>query len=306
MVVALLVYVTLKSEGHLQQFLDDIAALYKHVRSAEAQTLTYEIHRLNSDSTTFVILERYVNDDALDKVHNNSPAFLAFSGRFGKQEYLASVRLERMQEPVEALRLTTETATDASAKGVLVFCGSRSGVRPEYVAQAHALGEELSRRGLFLVYGAGTVGVMGALATSFLRAAGPSAVVKGVIPRALAPKEVSGDMIGEVILTNTMAERKTVLFNHAKQVIALPGGLGTFDELLEALTLQQLGAIRVKIGILNVEKYFDPFLAMVENAIREGFVEANARNYFVVAETAAQLLDAMEKQEYPASYGLNW
>jgi uncharacterized protein (TIGR00730 family) len=306
MVVALLVYVQLKSESDLQQFLDDISALYKHVRSAEGQTLTYEIHRLRSDRATLVILERYADDDALDKIHNGSTPFLAFSGRLRQLDYIVSVRAERMEEPEEALRLTSATSAAASEKGVLVFCGSRNGARPQYVAEAEALGRELSKRGLFLVYGAGTVGIMGALAKSFLAAEGPGAIIKSVIPRALAPKEVSGEMIGEVILTNTMAERKTVLFAHAKQVIALPGGLGTFDELLEALTLQQLGAIRVKIGILNVNKYFDPFLAMVENAIAEGFVEAAARGYFVVAETSAELLDAMEKQEYPVSYNLKW
>ena len=306
MVVGFIVHFTLKSEDNLQQFLNDFSGLYKHARTAEGQTLTYELHRLPDDKKTLVLIERYVDDDALDKIHNHSAAFLAFSGGVKQLEYIVNVKVQRMSQPEEVLRLESMTTEEASAKGVLVFCGSRSGARPTYVAQAEALGQELSKRGLFLVYGAGTVGMMGALAKSFLAADGPNAVIKSVIPRALAPKEVSGEMIGDVILTNTMAERKTVLFAHAKQVIALPGGLGTFDELLEALTLLQLGAIQVKIGILNVDKYFDPFLAMVENAIAEGFVEPAARSYFVVAETASELLDAMSTQPLPVTYGLKW
>ena len=228
MVVALLVNVTLKSADAVQLFVKDIAELYAFVRSSEAQTLTYEIHVSRDDKTKLTILERYVSDEALDKIHSKSAPFVEFVDRLQRGfDYVSDVKVERLSEPDEAVQLNVSVAASSSEKGVLVFCGSRAGAKPQYVAEAEALGREMSKRGLFLVYGAGTVGVMGALAKSFLSAAGSGAVIKSVIPRALAPKEISGEMIGQVILTDTMAERKTVLLANAKRVIALPGGLGT-------------------------------------------------------------------------------
>ena len=146
MVVALLVFVTLKSEEAVQNFVNDIADLYKYVRSTEAQTLTYEIHVSLDDKKKLTILERYVSDEALDSIHCKSPQFLEFVARLQKGfDYVSEVKMERMSEPEAAVQLRLASASASSENGVLVFCGSRAGAKPQYVAEAEALGREMSK-----------------------------------------------------------------------------------------------------------------------------------------------------------------
>jgi uncharacterized protein (TIGR00730 family) len=165
---------------------------------------------------------------------------------------------------------------------ICVFCGSSSGTREMYVEQAQRLGRTMGGRGIGLVYGGGGIGLMGTVAHAVIEAEGE---VIGVIPYALATKEVALSMTNganvEMRVVRTMHERKAMMTDLADAFIALPGGLGTFDELFEALTWAQLGIHQKPIGVLNIEGYFDPLLSMIDRAIEEGFVLPRYRRLIV-------------------------
>jgi uncharacterized protein (TIGR00730 family) len=165
---------------------------------------------------------------------------------------------------------------------ICVFCGSSSGTREMYVEQAQRLGRTMGGRGIGLVYGGGGIGLMGTVAQAVIEAKGE---VIGVIPYALATKEralgVTNGANVEMRVVRTMHERKAMMTDLADAFIALPGGLGTFDELFEALTWAQLGIHQKPIGILNIEGYFDPLLSMIDRAIEEGFVLPRYRRLIV-------------------------
>ncbi|EPY23841.1 lysine decarboxylase-like protein [Strigomonas culicis] len=185
-------------------------------------------------------------------------------------------------------------------KGVLVFGGARPGQHASYTEEAAALGtyiaQTLQRP---LVYGGGTVGIMGAAAQAAASAGGR---VVAIIPAALKPREASGDMIGDLVYTTeTMSERKSIMFAHADTVVALPGGVGTFDELLEVITLHQLNAYRPKIGVVNANHFFDPFLQLLRHLIAEGFVEEAVLDMVVVRPTALELMEALRDMPLPQS-----
>jgi uncharacterized protein (TIGR00730 family) len=175
-----------------------------------------------------------------------------------------------------------------------VYCGSSSGAQPVYLTQASALGEALAARGVGLVYGGGGLGLMGACAAAVLAAQGE---VIGVIPRALAGKERLNTLVTELHVVQTMHERKALMVDLADGFIALPGGFGTFDELFETITWAQLGIHQKPIGLLNVAGYFDPFLALVERAIQDGFVLEKYRQLFVVNDQIEALLDELSQHE---------
>jgi uncharacterized protein (TIGR00730 family) len=157
---------------------------------------------------------------------------------------------------------------------ICVFCGSSSGARPEYAAAARAVGEGLAARGIGLVYGGGRVGLMGELAESALRAGGS---VIGVIPQTLAAREVAHEGLTELRVVPSMHARKALMAELSDAFVALPGGLGTLEELCEVLTWAQLGIHAKPCGILNVDRYFDPLLALLDHAAREGFVKREHR-----------------------------
>ena len=178
-----------------------------------------------------------------------------------------------------------------------VFCGSSPGNGPVYVAVADALGTELARRGIGLVYGGGSGGLMGAVARA---ADGAGGRVLGVIPAALAPKELSGESIGELRVVDTMHERKAIMAAESDAFIAMPGGFGTLDELFEVMTWVQLGIQNKSIGLLNVDGYFDPIVAWIDRAIEHGFVRSRHRDLIVVASDPVELLDRLIEHEPPA------
>jgi uncharacterized protein (TIGR00730 family) len=165
---------------------------------------------------------------------------------------------------------------------ICVFCGSSSGTREMYVEQARRLGRTMAGRGIGLVYGGGGIGLMGTVAQAVIEAEGE---VIGVIPYALANKEralgITNGANVEMRVVRTMHERKAMMTDLADAFIALPGGLGTFDELFEALTWAQLGIHQKPIGLLNIEGYFDPLLSMIDRAIEEGFVLPRYRRLIV-------------------------
>jgi uncharacterized protein (TIGR00730 family) len=173
---------------------------------------------------------------------------------------------------------------------VCVFAGSNPGMRPAYRAAAEALGGALAARGWGLVYGGGSVGLMGALADAALAAGGE---VTGVIPRALAAREIAHGHLADLRVVETMHERKAQMAELADAFVALPGGAGTFDELFEIITWAQLGLHAKPIGLLNAEDYFAPLLALVAHATDEGFIRPEDRDLLLVRERVDALLDAL-------------
>jgi uncharacterized protein (TIGR00730 family) len=177
-----------------------------------------------------------------------------------------------------------------------VFCGSSTGFDPIHLQMAGNVGASLAREGIELVYGGGSVGLMGAVADAVLQADGH---VIGVIPRFLATRELLHEGISDLRLTETMHERKALLSELSDGFIALPGGLGTFEELFEVLTWAQLGLHRKPIGLLNVAGYFDPLIAMIDRAIADGFCRDKHRQLFVVDDQPESLLQKLREQEMP-------
>jgi uncharacterized protein (TIGR00730 family) len=171
---------------------------------------------------------------------------------------------------------------------VCVFCGSSSGDEPHYLELARAAGELLARRGLTLVYGGGRVGLMGALADAALAAGGR---VIGVIPQMLLDKEVGHTGLTELRVVTTMTERKLLMGELSDAFIALPGGIGTMDELFEVWTWSQLDLHAKPCGLVNHRGYYDALLAFLDHAVEQGFLRPRHRAALHVRDSAAALLD---------------
>lgn len=174
---------------------------------------------------------------------------------------------------------------------ICVFCGSRSGGRPEYAAAARDLGVLLAGHNLCLVYGGGKVGLMGVLADAVMAAGGE---VIGVIPASLADREVAHGGITELRVVSTMHERKALMAELSDAFIALPGGFGTLDETFEILTWAQLGLHTKPCGILNAGGYFDSLLVFLDSAVQEGFLQPAHRKLLLQAENPDMLLRKLE------------
>jgi uncharacterized protein (TIGR00730 family) len=175
---------------------------------------------------------------------------------------------------------------------VCVFCGSYPGSSPVYAESAHELGMLLAQSGRGLVFGGGRVGLMGVVAQAVLRAGGE---VIGVIPQALSGREIALLEVSELIVVETMHQRKAIMADRADGFIALPGGFGTCDELFEILTWAQLGIHNKPIGLLNTAGFFDPLLAWMDHMVTEGFLKEKYRRLVLVTETATDLLGEMER-----------
>ena len=173
-------------------------------------------------------------------------------------------------------------------RAVCVFCGSSTGKRPEYSAAAKQLGTAIARRGLELVYGAGHIGLMGILADAALDAGGR---VVGVIPRSLVDRELAHASLSELLVVETMHERKALMAERSQAFIALPGGYGTLDELFEILTWAQLGLHSHPVGLVNVAGYFDPLLAWIDGAVEGGLLREKHRRMLLVGDEPEELLD---------------
>jgi uncharacterized protein (TIGR00730 family) len=171
---------------------------------------------------------------------------------------------------------------------VCVFAGSNAGGRPEYAAAARALAAECAARRLGIVYGGGSVGLMGVLADAALAA---RVEIIGVIPRPLATKEIAHPNLTELHIVESMHERKATMASLVDAFIALPGGLGTFEEALEVLTWSQLGIHAKPVGVLNVEGYYDGLLRWLSHAVGEGFVRREHLGLLLFADAPAELLD---------------
>ena len=175
-------------------------------------------------------------------------------------------------------------------RSVCVFCGSAFGSSPAYLAEAVAFGSEAARRGLRLVYGGARVGLMGAVADAALAAGGK---VTGVIPEAMVDREIAHTGLTELRVVATMHERKSTMAQLADAFVALPGGLGTLEELFEVWTWGYLGIHQKPYGLLNVGGFYDPLIAFLDHAVREGFVRPTQRTMLAVGARVPDLLDEL-------------
>lgn len=178
-----------------------------------------------------------------------------------------------------------------SLRRICVYCGSRLGSRPIYAEAARATGRVLAARGTEVVYGGGDIGLMGELADATLAAGGH---VIGVITRALLEWEVGHGGVSELRVVETMHERKALMADLSDGFLALPGGFGTLDELLETLTWAQLGIHTRPCGLWNVEGFFDPLLGMLDHAVSEGFLSAAHRRLVLQGTELEPLLADLE------------
>lgn len=181
-------------------------------------------------------------------------------------------------------------------RSVCVYCGSSFGSDERFAAAARRLGEKLAAEGRTLVYGGGCVGLMGVLADAALAAGG---TVIGVIPQTLVDREVAHHGVSELRIVTSMHERKALMADLSDGFIALPGGIGTLEELFEAWTWGQLGLHDKPYGLLNVAGFFDPLLAFLDSQVQARFVKQEHRDLLLVASDVDDLVVAMEQQRRP-------
>jgi hypothetical protein len=172
-------------------------------------------------------------------------------------------------------------------RSVCVFCGSAPGARPSYSRAAEEMGTALARAGLTLVYGGGKLGLMGIVADAVLAAGGR---VVGVIPRMLIERECAHPHLTSQHVVTTMHERKTLMAEMSDAFVGLPGGMGTFDELVEIVTWAQLGLHAKPVIVANIENYFAPMFAMLDHAVREKFVTAESRARWRNADSVPEVM----------------
>ncbi|KAK4800059.1 hypothetical protein SAY86_025424 [Trapa natans] len=189
---------------------------------------------------------------------------------------------------------------------ICVFCGSSNGKKRSYQDAAVELGRELVSRNIDLVYGGGSIGLMG-LVSQAVHDGGRHVI--GVIPKTLMPREITGETVGEVKAVADMHQRKAEMAKHSDAFIALPGGYGTLEELLEVITWAQLGIHEKPVGLLNVDGYYNSLLSFIDKAVEEGFISLSARQIIVSAPTAQELVKNLE--DYVPCHGreapkLNW
>lgn len=180
---------------------------------------------------------------------------------------------------------------------ICVYCGSRKGERAAYRLATESLGRSLVAQGIELVYGGGSVGMMGVLADEVLAAGGH---VIGVIPELLAVKELLHPGVSDMRLVPDMHARKALMADLSDAFIALPGGFGTLEELFETITWAQLGIHAKPIGILNVAGYFDGLLSFLDRSFDDGFIRDKYRELYHVADTPDELLDRLRSHHPPA------
>ncbi len=197
---------------------------------------------------------------------------------------------------------TDPTVAPPSSPGapprVCVFCGSHAGADERYAAAARAFGALLGRRGQALVYGGARSGLMGAVADAALEAGGR---VTGIIPGALWEREIGHTGLSELLVVDSMHERKALMAERSDAFVALPGGAGTLEEFFEAWTWAQLGIHAKPVALLNVAGFYDPLLALVDHMAREGFVRPQQRAMVLVDDEPAALLDRLAAYRPPST-----
>lgn len=183
-------------------------------------------------------------------------------------------------------------------KTICVFCGSTSGRRPAYARAARLLGRALVRREMGLVTGGGSIGLMGVVADAVISAGGRAV---GIIPRALARKEIAHHGLTRLEVVASMHVRKARMAELSDAFVALPGGIGTLEELTEVLTWGYLGLHAKPVGLLDVEGYWGPLIRLLDHAVEEGFLRPAHRELVVVDRSPARLVDRLRRHQVPAA-----
>lgn len=179
---------------------------------------------------------------------------------------------------------------------ITVFCGSSFGSDDVYKEQAALLGRTLAKQNIQLVYGGANVGLMGAVADGTLNEGGK---VVGVLPHFLQSKEIAHNQLTELILVETMHERKTRMNDLCDGVIVLPGGYGTLEEFFEMITWAQLGLHKKPIGILNIDGFYDDLIKLVQTMVDKGFLKQINREMLLISNTIDELLEMMRNYQAP-------
>ncbi|GAB3630609.1 LOG family protein YvdD [Pandoraea terrae] len=179
-------------------------------------------------------------------------------------------------------------------RSLCVYCGAASGVRPAYADGARVLGQRMAERGIRLVYGGGKVGLMGVIADAVM-AHGGEAI--GIIPEALMQREVGHRGLTELHVVRNMHERKQMMADLSEGFIAMPGGIGTCEELFEVFTWLQIGYHAKPIGLLNVEQYYDPLLGFLRHMVQEQFLKAPQVDQLVVETAPEAILDTLVQRQ---------
>ena len=180
---------------------------------------------------------------------------------------------------------------------ICVFCGSSAGRRPDYVQAAATLGRMLAKAGIGLVYGGAKVGLMGTIADAAREAGGE---VIGVMPRSLVEREVAHTGLADLRVVGSMHERKALMAELADAFVALPGGIGTFEEIFEVWTWAQLGSHAKPCAFLNVAGFYDPLLGFLDRVVEEGFLRPGHRDMIVVEQNPDELLARLRTYRAPA------
>ena len=177
-----------------------------------------------------------------------------------------------------------------SERSICVFCGSRKGILPAYEAAATELGRQIAQHGWRLVYGAGDVGLMGAVANA---AQAGGAETFGVIPEHLVKWEVGKTDLSHYIVTETMHERKKVMFMNCDAVAVLPGGAGSMDEFFEVVTWRQLGLHEKPVLLVNIDGYWDPLIALMRHVVDQGFADASLLEFVTICEDIDAVMEEL-------------
>lgn len=183
-------------------------------------------------------------------------------------------------------------------KRIVVFCGSSSGTDPVFEARAYETGSLLAQLGIGIIYGGARVGLMGALADGALAHGGE---VIGVLPRFLSGREIGHAGLTDLIVVETMHERKTKMHELSDGVITLPGGFGTLEELFEMVTWGQLGLHRKPVGVLNVGGFYNDLSELLQTMVTKGFLKEENRRMLLFADTIEGLLEEMRNYQAPAA-----
>ncbi|TVP88213.1 MAG: TIGR00730 family Rossman fold protein [Alkalicoccus sp.] len=182
-------------------------------------------------------------------------------------------------------------------KRLAVYSGSSRGKKPLYEEEARKLGKVLAEREIELVYGGGAVGMMGITANAALAEGGK---VTGIMPKMLEEREIAHPMLTDLIIVNSMHERKSMMADTADAFLVLPGGAGTMEEFFEIFTWAQLGLHKKSIGILNIEEFYDPMLNMLDHMVYEGFLHESYLSMIQIGTDSARLIDNMQEYEPPS------
>jgi uncharacterized protein (TIGR00730 family) len=180
---------------------------------------------------------------------------------------------------------------------IAVYCGANKGFHPWFEEAATELGKTLAKRGIEVVFGGGSVGLMGTLADAVLAHGGP---IRGIITHQLNDLELGHSGVTNMTKVATMSERRDLLLQGTDGVITMPGGYGSMDELFEALTLAQLHQYHKPIGLLNIRGYYNPLLQMLDTMVDNGFLKEQNRQLCIVSDRVDDLLEKMERYEYVA------